>query len=109
MRWTSTSTAFGSAALAIAAKSNKVSTLDRMNNLSRQDRADDFAVDVGQAHVAATGAEGQPFVVDAEQVQHGRVQVVDLDLVAHGLVAPLVGLAVGDAALHAAAGQPDGE
>ena len=52
---------------------------------------------------------GQPLVVDAEQVQHRRVQVVDLDLVLDGVVAVLVGRAVDRAALDAAAGQPDGE
>ena len=52
----------------------------------------DVAVHVGQAHVAAAEAEGQPRVVDAEQVQHRGVQVVDLDLVLDRLVAVLVGL-----------------
>src|SRR5262249_28265647 len=70
---------------------------------------DHFAVDVGQAHVAAAEADGQPRVLDAEQVQHRRVQVVDLDAVFHHLVAPLVRLAVGHPALYAGAGEPDAE
>ena len=44
-----------------------------------------------------------------EQVQDRRVQVVDVDGVDGGGVADLVGLAVADAALDAAAGHPDGE
>ena len=63
-------------------------------------------VHVGQAEVAALEAVGQPLVVDAEQVQHRGVQVVDVDDVLDGVVAELVGRAVGDAALDAAAGQP---
>src|SRR5439155_25764766 len=68
-----------------------------------------FAVDVGQPHVAAAEAERQFLVVDTEHVEHRRVEVVDLGLSGHGLVAPLVGLAVDGAALGAAAGQPDAE
>ena len=64
---------------------------------------------VGQPEVAALEAVGQPLVVDAEQVQHRGVQVVDVDDVLDGVVAELVGRAVGDAALDAAAGQPDRE
>ena len=48
-------------------------------------------------------------MVDAEQVQDRGVQVVDADAVDGGLVADLVGGAVMDAALDAAAGQPGGE
>src|SRR5581483_12272544 len=76
---------------------------------SRQYPGDQLPVHVGQPHVPAAEPEGQPLVVDAEQVQHGRVQVVDLYPVADHLVAPLVGLAVHGAALDPAAGQPEGE
>ena len=48
-------------------------------------------------------------VVEAEQVQDGGVQVVDADAIDGGLVADLVGLAVVDAALDAAAGEPGRE
>ena len=48
-------------------------------------------------------------MVEAEQVQDGRVQVVDVDLVLDGVVAELVGRAVDDAALEAAAGHPHRE
>src|SRR5262245_25571038 len=64
------------------------------------------AADVGQAEVAALVADGQFLVVDAQQAQHGRVQVVDLDDVLDGVVAQLVGGAVGGPGLDAAAGQP---
>ena len=76
---------------------------------SGEDRFDDLARHVGQAEVAAVVAVGQLLVVEAEQVQDRGVQVVDADAVDDRLVADLVGLAVVDAALDAAAGQPDGE
>ena len=49
---------------------------------------------VGQAVVAALELERQPRVVDAEQVQDRRVQVVDVDAVLGDVVAEVVGLAV---------------
>ena len=46
---------------------------------SRQDRSDDLARGVGQAVVAAVVGEGQPGVVEAQQVEDRGVQVVDVD------------------------------
>src|SRR5437660_724313 len=43
---------------------------------SGQDGVDGLAVDVGQAAVDAVVVVGQPLVVDAEELQHGGVQVV---------------------------------
>ena len=45
---------------------------------------------VGQPEVAAVEAIGELGVVEAEQVQDGRVQVVDADAVFDGLVAEVV-------------------
>jgi hypothetical protein len=47
--------------------------------------------------------EGQARVVEAEQVQDGGVQVVDVDDVVDRVVAVLIGRAVDDAALDALA------
>src|SRR5213082_2874913 len=44
----------------------------------RQDRMDDVAEDVRQTVIAAAVAIGQPGVVDAHQMQDGRVQIVDM-------------------------------
>src|SRR3712207_5220871 len=58
------------------------------------------------ATVPAGEAVGEPLVVEAEQVQDGGVEVVDVDrLVRHGR-AELVGRAVDQARLDAAAGEP---
>ena len=69
----------------------------RLDNLRRsgQDFADDVAVDVGQAEVAALEAVGQLGVVEAQQVQDRGLQVVDVDAVLDGVEAELVGLADG--------------
>ena len=65
-----------------------------------------MAVHVGQAVVAALELVRQLLVVDAEQVQDRRLEVVDVDGVLGDVVAEVVGRAVGDARLDAAAGQP---
>jgi len=52
------------------------------------------AVDVGEAHVSRRKAKGAFGVVDAEEVEHGGVEVVDLHFVFDGLVAPVVGRSV---------------
>src|SRR5438067_5727845 len=74
---------------------------------SGEDRLDPLAVDVGQAHVAAAPTVGQPLVVHAQQVEHGRVQVVDLAPALDHLVAVLVRGPVSHPALDAPTGQPD--
>src|SRR5690606_24261792 len=76
---------------------------------SRQDRADDFAVHVCQPDVAPAEPVGETRVVEPEQVQDRRVQVVDRHAVRDHLVAVVVGHAVGHAAGDAAAAQPRGE
>src|SRR5436309_349427 len=76
---------------------------------SRQQLADDLAVDICESHVAAAEAERQSFMVDAEKVQHGGVQVVDFDLVFHCKVAVFVGRPMDRSSLDAAACQPDAE
>ena len=69
----------------------------------RQKSLDDVAVDVGQAEVAALEAVRQPLVVQAQAVEQRRVEVVDVNGVADDVVAVVVGVAVGDPRLDAAA------
>ncbi len=76
------------------------------HGLSRQHRADDVPMHVGQPAVDAVVAERQSRVVDAQQVQDRRVQVVAVGLAGGGLPRPGVALAVGDAALDARSRQP---
>ena len=79
-----------------------------MTNL-RNDVMDYFAVDVGQAEVAAGVAVGEFFVVEAEELEHGGVEVVDVDTVLDGLESEFVGGAVDVSAFNAASGEPGGE
>ena len=69
----------------------------------------DIAVDVGQAEVAAIVAEGEPLVIQAQQVEHGGMEVVMRDAALNGVHAELVGGAVGNPRLDAAARHPHGE
>src|ERR1051325_1495123 len=66
------------------------------------------AVNVGEAEVATGVFVSQLLVVEAHQVQRGRVQVVNVHLVLHGGRAVMVGRAVGHAAFGAATGHPHG-
>ena len=76
---------------------------------SGQNFMDHVSVHIRKAEVAARVAVRQLLVVETQQVQERGVQVVDVDIVLHGLEAELVGGAVDLSALDAAAGQPDRE
>ena len=52
--------------------------------------------------------DGEAFVVDAEQVQHGRVEVADMDDVVGNVVSEIVGGSNADATANSATGHPDG-
>ena len=80
-----------------------------MATRSRQHAFDHAAVDIGQPEVAARVAEGEAFVVEAEEVEDGRLQVVDMDGVHLGLEAELVRRAIDRATLYPAAREPRGE
>src|SRR5262245_48152898 len=75
----------------------------------RHDLPHDLPMHIGQPEVAAAVAEGELLVVEADEVEDGGVEVVDVDAVFDGLVAEFVGGAVDVAALDAAAGEPHGE
>src|SRR5947209_1959793 len=64
---------------------------------------------IRQAELPALIAVGEGFVVDAAEVEHCGLHVVDVDAVAGDIPAEVVGLAVGVAAFDAATGEPDAE
>src|SRR5688572_12345544 len=76
---------------------------------SREHFGHHAAVHVRQPALDAVVVEGQALVVDAEQVEHRGVQVVDRSHVLDSLVAEVVGGAEAEAALYAGAGEPDRE
>jgi hypothetical protein len=70
---------------------------------------DDFAFDVGEAHVAAVVEVGEFGVVEPEQVEDGGMEIVHLLGLVDGFEAVFIGGADDGAAFDAAAGEPDGE
>ena len=81
----------------------------RNSRFSTQNFTHDLAVDVGQAEVSAGVAVGELFVVEAEQVEHRGVEVVDRNWVLDGSEAKFVGCSVDGSAFDSAAGHPQGE
>src|SRR5689334_18730515 len=73
---------------------------------SRQQLFHDLALHIRQTEVAALETVGELRVIEAEQVQQRRVQVVDVDFVFRGVEAEVVGLAEREAGLYAAAREP---
>ena len=59
----------------------------------------DVSVHIRQAEVAAGVAVGQSFVVEAEQVQDGCLQIVKVNAVLGGVVAVVVRATVGGSRL----------
>ncbi len=55
-----------------------------------------ISCNIGQSEIAALAAEYQPFVIDAEQVQYGRMKVVHVHWLFGDVVAEFVGGSVGD-------------
>lgn len=71
-----------------------------------KERFDEFTMDVGEAVVAALELEGELFVIDAEEVKEGGVEIVHVDGILGDIVRVVVGFADGLAGLEAAAGKP---
>ena len=61
---------------------------------------------VGEAEVAASVAVGELFVVEAEQMEYGRMQVMHGHRFFDGAEAELVGGSVNGSTFHSAASQP---
>src|SRR5262245_1240887 len=75
---------------------------------SRNDLLDDFAVNVGQAIIAALEAVGQLFVIETEAVQNGRLQIVNVNRPVGNAETEIVGRPVGQARLDTAASEEHG-
>src|SRR5437867_3054857 len=73
---------------------------------SGENAGNHLAGDVRQAEVAALEAVDELRVIEAEEPEQRRVEVVDRDGVARDVVAEVVRLAVDDAGADAAPGQP---
>src|SRR5579864_5839695 len=82
---------------------------ERRHNLRQQRLQHVCFAHIDQALVAAVVRIDERLGVDAEQVQHGGMQVGSAAAVGNGPVAEIVSGAIRLAALDAAAGQPDAE
>src|SRR5687767_14098674 len=78
------------------------------NFCSAEQLADHMAMHVRQAPIDAVMAKDELRVIDPEQVQNGRVDIVNLCRIfsVHWLVTPLVAFPVCDSALDATAAKP---
>src|ERR1051325_525493 len=76
---------------------------------SHEDFLDHIPMHIRQPEVAAAESVGELRVINPEQVLDGRVEIVNLALVLHRVVAEIVRRAEDGAALDAAAGEPQAE
>src|ERR1043166_4084999 len=76
---------------------------------SCQNALHQFALYVRQAEIPALEAVGELLVIETEQVQNGRVQVVDVYSVFSDVKTEFVGFTDGHSGFDAAAGQPHGK
>lgn len=76
---------------------------------SGQDALHDVAVDIGQAEIATRMAIGESFVIEAQQVQHGGVQIMNVDAIFDSPISKFIGVPVGEPAANTTSRQPDRE
>ena len=68
-----------------------------------------MAVYVGKSIITPLELESQPFVIDAELVEKGRVQIVNVDSILGDVISDVIGRTVARPGLETAAGHPRGE
>ena len=61
---------------------------------------------IGESEVAALGAVGEAFMIKAEAVEQGRLDVVNVDGIFDDVIAEVIGSTVDDSGFDATAGQP---
>ena|SRR5260221_7096509 len=76
---------------------------------SRKYLLHDPPTDIGKPESTALVLEYQLFMVDPKQVEHGGVEIMDMDRVSDDVVTELACLAIDHAGLDSAAGHPTRE
>ena len=76
------------------------------DSTSRENFFDNYSMHIGQAHLATAEREGEPGVVETQQVQRRGVQVMHGYFVLDRVVALLIGRAVDRTAFDTAPGKP---
>ncbi|MFT6576443.1 MAG: hypothetical protein ACJA16_004652 [Akkermansiaceae bacterium] len=74
----------------------------------RDDIVHHLSVDIGETEIPSTISISERLMIESEQVEHRRVQVVEVDLVLHRFVAKLVGFAISKATADTAPRHEDG-
>src|SRR5438552_13135725 len=81
---------------------------DKVGGLA-EDVSDHLSVHVSQPVVSSLEFVGEPFMIDAEEVENGRLQVMDVDGIFYDVVAEFVSRAINYAGLYARPCHPKGE
>ena len=68
-----------------------------------------IAVDICQSEITASVAMREPLVVKSHEMQHGGVQIVEMDFALDGAVPKVVRCTVGESRLDTATGHPSTE
>ena len=77
---------------------------------SSQNISNDFCfLHAGEFEIQSLESVGEMFVVDAEEVQDGGVEIIDVNWIPGDVVTEIVGFAPGHAGFDAAASHPHGE
>ena len=66
-------------------------------------------MDIGEAEAAALQFEGQLFVIDAELVEQGGVEIMHVDAIRRDVVREVVGFTEAEAGFESTTRRPDGE
>lgn len=69
----------------------------------------EFSGDVGESKIAALEAVREAEVIESEQVEQRRVEIIDVDWVTRDIPTDFVGFTVGESAFESAASHQDGE
>ena len=68
-----------------------------------------LSMHIGQPVLASLVLEGQLLVVDAQQMENRRIEVMHMDRVLCNVVAEIIGLTITDSAFYASTGHPGRE
>ena len=82
---------------------------DNKLRLYASTRLDADTVNIRQSEIASSVAERELFVIEAEEMEDGCVQIVDVNFVGDGLETKFVGRTMNHAAFDPAASEPHGK
>ena len=75
-------------------------------SLGSQQLFDDFTMDIGETKITTLEAVGEFLMIESQQMEHGSMKVVHMDLVCDGIEAEGIRFADGNPWFDPAAGKP---